>query len=77
MTPDQKLDAIFNKVSSLETKLEVSIAYQKVQENRINKHEQKVEVLEANRNIDIGKKTVWSLIAGTVGAGIVALIKHF
>lgn len=75
MNTEQKLDAILNKCNSLETKLEVSIAYQKVQEKKIEKHEGKIEVLEASRNMSIGKQSILSLITGAVGAGIVAIIK--
>lgn len=75
MNTDQKIDAILNKCNDLTVKLEVSIAYQKVQEKRITDHEKKIEVLEASRNISIGKQSILSVLFGSIGAGITLLIK--
>lgn len=77
MNNDQKIDAILNECHEMRVKLEVSIAYQKVQEKRLNDQQAKIEILEASRNMAIGKQSILSLIAGAVGAGIIALIKVF
>lgn len=77
MTPDQKLDAIYNKVNAIEVNLAVAVTYQKVHDEKIKKHEDKIEVLEATRNQSIGKKTLLSLLFGSIGGAIVAAVKHF
>lgn len=77
MTSDQKLDAIYNKVNAIEVNLAVAVTYQKVHDEKIKKHEDKIEVLEATRNQSIGKKTLLSLLFGSVGGAIVAAVKHF
>ena len=75
-TTDQKLDAIYNKVNAIEVNLAVAVTYQKVHDEKIKKHEGKIDTLEASRNQEIGKRTVWATFFGLVGGAIMWLIKH-
>jgi len=69
MTKDQELlYQILNKVNEVATKVEVNTAYQKGHEMRLNKLEPKVDDLVTQKNISIGKKSVWTIVAGAIGA---------
>lgn len=75
MTTEQKLlYEILGKVNAIETKVEVNTVYQKGHGTRLDKLEPKVDDLIAQKNVSIGKKTVWTIIAGSVGAGVTALL---
>ena len=77
MTESQKIDVIYNKMNDLT----IVIAEHKVRNEQIRKeldlHASDIKTLEAYRNTQIGKVSILSLLFGTFGAAIFALIKHF
>lgn len=69
MTKDQELlYEILGKINEVKTKVEVNTVYQKVQDGRLKKVEAQTEDLITQKNISTGKKTVWTMVAGAIGA---------
>lgn len=78
MTKDQELlYQILNKVNDLDKRVEVNIVYQKAHDKKLDSHEKKIDVLEAERNQSVGKKTFLTLFVGSIGGIITSLIHHF
>lgn len=77
MTKEQELlYQIFNKVNELDKKVEVNIVYQKAHDKKLESHAAKLEVLEADKNQAVGKRTVWALFVGSIGGIVTSLMHH-
>ena len=85
MTIEQKVDKILDNITELKVQQAEHIAYtksnQRENEKKLTEHEAKIIVLEASRNQKLGEKivtqSIFGMVAGSIGAGIVALFKHF
>jgi len=77
MTHEQKTDQILHDLTEIKVAIAQSLVYQEVHSDKLKAHEERLVVLDAHRNNLAGKQTILSIIAGSIGAGVVAIFKHF
>lgn len=77
MSPDQKLDKIYDIVFDMKTEIAKSIVHQENHAKEILLHSQEISNLKDYKNKDIGKNTVISIFSGSIFGGIVGwIVKH-
>lgn len=78
MTPDQKLDKIYDIVFDMKTEIAKSIVHQENHAKSLTTHEAKIILLEADRNQGKGKRAVTTIgVSALVSGAIAWVVKHF
>ena len=74
---EDKVDKIFEMVHSQNVTIAEALVRNEQYRKELDLHAADIKILTDYKNQTVGKTTVLSLVFGTVGAGIMALIKHF
>lgn len=78
MSPDAKIDKIYDMVFDMKTEIAKSIVHQENHAKALTVHEAKLIVLEEDRNQGKGRRAVATIgISAAISGAIAWLTKHF
>lgn len=77
MTTDQKIDSIYSKINEQGINLARFLVLLEQHRKEIDDHDKKLESLESYRNKAIGAGAIIGVLATSLGAGIMYIIKNF
>lgn len=78
MTPDQKIDKIYDMVFDMKTEVAKSIVHQETHAEKLAEHSVEIKTLNEYKNKAVGKNAVISVVSGGVFGAIMAWVgKHF